>query len=162
MRIAMGARFDKWLARPSTLHFLRRLVGPAHATIPTKPQPWTATARTSRKCYGTAVATQWAPLNRQLDEDAPAAPAAAAALDTFREQRARVAKELGLRMPDGNDVDGVSIGKVYGANPSSMSYSDLLYSETRVRTESPSRDLLIDKPVNFANLEAWCKILQHR
>jgi hypothetical protein len=161
VRIAMGARFDKWLARPSTLHFLRRLVGPEHATIPTKPQRWTVTARTKAKCYGTVATTQWVPSIQALDEKTYAA-AAGAALETFLQQRARVAKELGLNTSEENDDAAVSTVETYGLQPSSTSYSDLLYSETRVRTVSQSRDLLIDKPENFANLEAWCRILQHR
>jgi hypothetical protein len=161
VRIAMGARFDKWLARPSTLHFLRRLVGPEHATIPTKPQRWTATARTNANCYGTVATTQWVPPTQALDKMTYVA-AAAAALETFLEQRARVAKELGLHASEENDDAAISSVEAYGLHPSSTSYSDLLYSETRVRTVSQSRDLLIDKPENFANLEAWCRILQHR
>jgi hypothetical protein len=157
----MGARFDKWLARPSTLHFLRRLVGPEHATIPTKRQRWTATARTNAKCYGTVATTQWVPPTQALDEKTYAA-AAAAAIETFLEQRARVAKELGLHTSEENDDAAVSTVETYGLQPSSTSYSDLLYSETRVRTVSQTRDLLIDKPENYANLEAWCRILQHR
>jgi len=162
VRIAMGARFDKWLARPSTLHFLRRLVGPEHATSPTKPPRWTAASRTNANCYITVVARKSIPLNQSTDEGTSAAATAAAALETFHEQRIRVAKELGLHIPEGHDNDGFSIDGACGPNPSSTSYSDLLYSETRVRNESPSRDLLIDKPENFANLEAWCNILQHR
>jgi hypothetical protein len=161
VRIEMGVRFDKWLARPSTLHFLRRLVGPEHATIPTKPQPWTTTTRTNAKCYGTVATTQWLPPTQALDEKTYAA-AAAAALETFLEQRARVAKELGLNTSGEEDDAAISTVETYGLQPSSTSYSDLLYSETRVRTVSQSRDLLIDKPENFANLEAWCRILQHR
>jgi hypothetical protein len=161
VRIAMGARFDKWLARPSTLHFLRRLVGPEHATIPTKLQRWTTTARTNVKCYGTATTTQWVPPTQALDEKTYAA-AAAAALETFLEQRARVAKELSLHTSREEDDAALSTVETCGLQPSSTSYSDLLYSETRVRTVSQSRDLLIDKPENYGNLEAWCRILQHR
>lgn len=161
MRIAMGARFDKGLARPSTLHFLRRLVGPEHATNPAKPQRWTATIRTIGKGYGTVATTQCVSPNSPPDEKISAA-AAAAALDIFREQRDRVAKELGLHTSEEDDNVGISTVKIYGLQPLSTSYSDLLYSETRVRNVSPSRDLLIDKPENFGNLEAWCRILQHR
>jgi len=162
VRIAMGVRFDKWLARPSTLQLLRRLVGLDHTTTPTKPQRWTAATRTNARCYGTSVATtKWLPPTQALDEKTNAA-AAAAALETFLEQRARVAKELGLNTSQENDDAAMSTVERYGLQPSSTSYSDLLYSETRVRTASQSRDLLIDKPENYANLEAWCRILQHR
>ena len=96
------------------------------------------------------------------DHGPPAADAAAAAasVETSREQRKRVAQELGLRLPREDDNERTNYQPT--STPSSTSYSDLLYSEARVREFSTTRGLLIDHPVNHVNLEAWCKILEYR
>lgn len=159
----MGVRFDKWLARPSTLHFLRQLIGPEHHVARTKRPCWTsatATTTTNRRQYATR---KWFPAHKPTEpksDDQHVESTATSSPELFRERRKRVAQELGLRIPLEDEAE-----RPFDTNrpaPSSTSYSDLLSSEAHVRTLSPSRRLLIDEPENFANLEAWNKILQYR
>jgi hypothetical protein len=154
----MGARFDQWLARPTTLHFLRQLIGREPAAIRTKRPHWNTLHKRHIRCYSAAqpaIATStWD------DRTSNTAAAAAASIETFHEQRERVAQELGLHILRKDDDDRVH--HQLGPMPSSTSYSDLLYSEARVRDFSTARGLLIDEPVNHANLGAWCKILEYR
>ena len=157
----MGARFDRWLARPSTLHALRQLIGPQPAAVRTKRPHWNKPPELRPRCYSTAQpelavhASEHAPTDQE-----PLGAVAAASIETSREQRQRVAQELGLRLPREDDYESIHRQPV--STPSSRSYSDLLYSEARVRDLSTARGLLIDQPTNHANLEAWCKILQYR
>ena len=154
----MGARIDKWLARPSTLHFLRQLIGPEPAVAQTKRLHWNKSSGRYSRCYSTVrrVPSNYTPAHTSTDRGSLAA-VAAASIETSREQRERVAQELGLRLPREEHAHHYA-----GSTPSSTSYSDLLYSEARVRDFSAARGLLIDEPVNYANLEAWCKILEYR
>ena len=157
----MGARFDKWLARPSTLHFLRQLIGPEPAAVRTKRPHWNKSLGNYPRCYSTAqpaLATH-TPTQASTDQ-APLTAVAASSIETSREQRERVAQELGLRLP--REHYDERINQQPTSTPSSTSYSDLLYSEARVREFSTARGLLIDHPVNHVNLEAWCKILDYR
>ena len=157
----MGARFDKWLARPSTLRFLRQLIGPEPAAVHTKRPRWNRLPGHNLRHYSTVrpelVTSK--PGIVSTDRESPAA-VAAASIETSREQRKRVAQELGLRLPREEDNERTNHQRT--STPSSTSYSDLLYSEARVREFSDARGLLIDHPVNHVNLEAWCKILEYR
>jgi hypothetical protein len=158
----MGARFDKWLARPSTLHFLRQLIGPEPAAVRTKRPHWNKLPGHYPRHYSMAQPelVTYTPGHVSTDQGSLAA-VAAASIETSREQRERVAQELGLRLPREEDDDERNIHWPT-STPSSTSYSDLLYSEARVREFSTARGLLIDHPVNHVNLEAWCKILEYR
>ncbi|GAB7328172.1 hypothetical protein MBLNU13_g00199t2 [Cladosporium sp. NU13] len=157
----MGARFDKWLARPSTLHFLRQLIGPEPAAVRTKRPRWNKSPGHYPRHYSIAQPelVTYTPGYVATDQGSPTA-AAAASIETSREQRKRVAQELGLRLPREDDDERTNYQPT--STPSSTSYSDLLYSEARVREFSTTRGLLIDHPVNHVNLEAWCKILDYR
>jgi len=157
----MGVRFDKWLARPSTLHFLRQLIGPEPAAVRTRRPRWNKPPGHYPRHYSTAQPELATYTFRYVstDQGSPTA-AAAASIETSREQRKRVAQELGLRLP--RDDDDEHTNHRPASTPSSTSYSDLLYSEARVREFSTTRGLLIDHPVNHVNLEAWCKILEYR
>lgn len=157
----MGARFDRWLARPSTLGFLRQLIGPEPVAVRTTRLSWTGSPGRYSKCYSTAQPALVTHSPEHITQDQGSLNAAAAAsTKTSREQRERVAQELGLRIPQ--EDDGEHFHRYIGTTPSATSYSDLLYSEARVRDFSTARGLLIDEPVNHVNLEAWCKILQYR
>jgi hypothetical protein len=159
--VAMGVRFDKWLARPSTLHFLRQLIGPEPAAVRTIQPHWNKPPGRYSRCYSTAQSVVAIHKSDCTSTDQESLTAVAAASnETSREQRERVAKELGLRIPREDDYE--HIRHRTASTPSSTSYSDLLYSEARVRDVSTARGLLIDQPVNHANLEAWCKILEYR
>lgn len=158
----MGVRFNKWLARPTTLHFLRQLIGPEPVAVRTRPSHRNISPKSHTRCYSAA---QPVTSRHSLTGDARQArtthdAAVAAAIETFHEQRERVAQELGLRILRKDD-DG-RVNHHMGPTPSSTSYSDILYSEARVRDLSKARGLLIDEPINHANLEAWCKILEYR
>jgi len=157
----MGARFDKWLARPSTLHFLRQLVGPEPAAVRTRRPHWNKSPGQYPRCYSTAQPERvtYTPGHASTDQGSLAA-VAAASIETSREQRKRVAQELGLRLP--REEDDERLDRQRTSTPSSTSYSDLLYSEARVREFSTARGLLIDHPMNHVNIEAWCKILEYR
>lgn len=153
----MGARFDKWLARPSTIHFLRQLVGPEHALAPTRRSYLASPAAFTRR-----HTTNWTPSRRPENvqsEKKVFDPQAGADLETFQEQRQRVAKELKLYIPEGYQDPRIS-PQEQGLELSG--YSNLLYAETRVRDVSSTRWLLIDLPENHNNLEAWRSILQYR
>jgi hypothetical protein len=154
----MGARFDKWLARPTTLHFLRQLIGPEPAAGRTKRPHWNTLHKRHIRCYSAVQPAIASPT--QDDRTFNTAAAAAASIETFHEQRERVAQELGLHIL--RKEDDKHTHQQLGSTPSSTSYSDLLYSEARVRDFSTARGLLIDEPVNHANLGAWCKILEYR
>jgi hypothetical protein len=159
----MGARFGKWLARPTTLHFLRQLIGLEHAALRTKRHHWNALPRRHTRCYSAALAVTatHTPKSASKERDSRTnAAAAAASIERYHEQRQRVAQELGLRMPPRSNEEREYHGSI--PTPSSTRYSDLLYSEARVRDFSAARNLLIDEPVNHANLEAWCRILEYR
>lgn len=158
----MGARFDKWLARPSTLHFLRQLIGPEPAAVRTKRLRWNKSPGNYPRHYSTVQPelVTYTPGYVSTDQGSPTSAAAAASTETSREQRKRVAQELGLRLPREDDDERNNHRPT--STPSSTSYSDLLYSEARVREFSTTRGLLIDHPVNHVNLEAWCKILEYR
>ncbi|KAM0705697.1 hypothetical protein Q7P35_007057 [Cladosporium inversicolor] len=157
----MGARFDKWLARPSTLHFLRQLIGPEPAAARTKRPYWNKSPGQHPRHYSIAQPelVTFTPGYVSTDQGSLAA-VAAASIETSREQRKRVAQELGLRLPREDNDERADHQP--NSTPSSTSYSDLLYSEARVREFSTARGLLIDHPANHVNLEAWCKILEYR
>ncbi|KAM0712091.1 hypothetical protein Q7P37_011185 [Cladosporium fusiforme] len=151
----MGARFDKWLARPSTLRFLRQLVGPEHAAAPTKRFGSTnvSTRRHTTTCAPSIRSEDATTTRKNHDRQG------VTDLETFQEQRRRVAKELRLHIPnhyhDPRTSSEIQATEVTG-------YSNLLYAETRVRDISSTRGLLIDHPENINNLEAWRQILQFR
>lgn len=159
----MGARFDKWLARPSTLRFLRQLIGPESTVARTKQPRWNAPHRRDVRRYSTAHSALLShPPGPETCNGSASLPTPAS-IETLHEQRERVAQELGLRIPRGL-YDDASSDRL-GSAPSSTRYADLLYSETRVKLvkeRSSARGLLIDEPENHGNLEAWRNILEHR
>lgn len=155
----MGARFDKWLARPSTLHFLRQLIGPDHPPALTRRPHPTALLKRRARCFATAIAAipqveDVVHGSRHQDAKTHIPP------ETYHEQRRRVAKELKLRIPkaSGRGESFESPAEV----PSPTSYAEILSREAHVRFISSTRGLLVDHPDNFANLEAWSQILQYR
>lgn len=154
----MGARFDKWLARPSTIHFLRQLVGPEHAAAPTKRARYATSSKISTRPHSTSHAPARHPQYTKSHGKSYNAQAIAD-LETFQEQRRRVAKELRLHIPDHYHDPRTSPQHQV---PELSGYSNLLYAETRVRDISSARGLLIDLPENMHNLEAWRQILKFR
>ncbi|KAK4542492.1 hypothetical protein LTR36_006744 [Oleoguttula mirabilis] len=141
----MGARFDRWLARPSTLHLLRQLVGPLEG--PARPRP---PCRASSTAVTTTRRNAKQPLTiRRLDH-------------TAEEALALSAKELGLHMslragvPFFGRDDGQATSLGDGASFDTLRY------QADVAAEDKRGTLLVDEDEHKHNLRLWVEILHFR
>ncbi|KAK5112997.1 hypothetical protein LTR85_011019 [Meristemomyces frigidus] len=147
----MGARFHRWLIRPSTLHFLRHLVGPVKAAAR---RPCRAISTTSLKATGeghTAVAPgTLQPLSIQRVGH------------TAEEALALSAKELGLHMSLRAGVSILGAGEDLTTSLDGAASFEALRYQADVSAEDKRGDLLVDQDEHRQNLRLWIELLHFR
>lgn len=147
----MGAAFDKWLAQPGTLHFLRRIV----ASDPTRPNAHKVVRPTSRiyRRYQAYVARVVSTKDERTgihSDVVQYTPLRRGHADKFD------APELGLQM---SLNAGVAILDKNG--DSSQAFSELKF-QSDVSDSSNRGKRLVDQPEHRDNFQLWTEVLSFR
>ncbi|KAI7341792.1 hypothetical protein KC354_g16863 [Hortaea werneckii] len=167
----MGARFERWLARPTTLHFLRGLVGPGDAH---KGATCQAHQKRHERSTATATGTGSRPLNPQ-DEDSKSrsGPRIVRKDHTPEEALALSAREMAMHMSFRSGVPLLTEPRQdrreqQRVGRKDMQGSDHLESFEELRYQAdvscPRKvgSLLVDEPEHRNNMQLWIELLHFR
>jgi len=148
----MGAAFNRWLARPSTLHFLRHLIAPTEEHVPVRCR--NNYRSTAKRCHRPRSFTSLAGAH-EANEDENAQHDRRRGFRVINPTLERRVLEQGLHMSLSSQVNLLEDQKGDSA-------FSALRREADVDSDEHVGQLLVDRPEHRDKFRLWIELLQFR